>query len=317
MRVKISEKYGDYAENWETTLKLNTAIAANKTTIRAGAEVAASDKIEIFSFTSEVDKNIPENPENRSRNIFVAIIANENYRFVAPVSFAQNDGKIFYEYCRKTLGVPERQIKFFRDATGGELHDALRWLEDRGKLPDAELVFYYSGHGVPDDATRTAYLLPTDVSPSNLDYVKPLNEIYAQLAGSRAKLVSVFLDACFSGMRRDNAPIVAAKAVRLAVPDGDLSRLPPNIVVFTAASGDQTAHFAEDEKHGLFTYVLLKKLQQSGGKISFAELGKYLKDAVAEQSLKLNDFGQTPSILSHDEFPHWNEKLYVSEEETK
>ena len=316
VKVKISERYGDYAENWSTTLKLNTAIAANKTTIKAGAS-EASDKIEIFSFTSEVDKNIPENPENRSRNIFVAIVANEKYRFVEPVAFAQNDGKIFYEYCRKTLGVPERQIKFFRDATGGELNEALSWLETRGKLPNAELIFYYSGHGVPDDATRTAYLLPTDVSPSNLGYVKPLSEIYEQLAYSRAKFVSVFLDACFSGMRRDNAPIVAAKAVRLAVRNGDLSRLPPNLVVFTAASGDQTAHFAKDEKHGLFTYVLLKKLQETRGNISFAELGKYLKDTVFEQSLKLNDFAQTPSVLSHDSFSHWDEKLYVPEEETK
>ena len=118
-------------------------------------------------------------------------------------------------------------------------------------------------------------------------------------------------------MRRDNAPIVAAKAVRLVVRNGDLSRLPPNLVVFTAASGDQTAHFAKDEKHGLFTYVLLKKLQETRGDISFAELGKYLKATVFEQSLKLNDFAQMPSVLSHDLFPHWNEKLYVPEEETK
>lgn len=316
VRVKLAEKYGTYAEDWETTLRLNTSIATGKTTIKAGASGNTSGEIEIFSFASEVDKNIPENPENRSRNLFVAIIANEDYKFVADVRFAHNDGNIFYEYCRKTLGVPANQIKFCKDATLGGMSEAIAWLEKRGETKDAELVLYYSGHGIPDDETRSAYLLPTDCSPAVLAYASAvkLENIYEQLARSEAKLVSVFLDACFSGMRRDNAPIVAAKAVRLALPKGDLSRLPPNLVVFTAASGDQTAHFAESEKHGLFTYVLLKKLQETRGNISLSELGNYLKESVFEQSLKLGDFEQNPSVLSHDAFPHWNEKLYDAEE---
>ena len=89
------------------------------------------EAIELASFTSDVDKNIPVNPQNASRNRFVAVIANENYRFVPPVSFALNDGKVFYEYCRKTFGVPESQIKFFKNATSGEMNEALSWLEAR------------------------------------------------------------------------------------------------------------------------------------------------------------------------------------------
>ena len=42
-----------------------------------------------------------------------------------------------------------------------------------------------------------------------------------------------------------------------------------------------------------------------------------LKETVFEQSLKLNDFAQTPSVLSHDSFPHWDEKLYIPEEATQ
>ena len=307
VRVKISEKYGQYAESREIVLRLNDTIATTKTVV---AQNSADKEIELASFTSDVDKNIPVNPELPERNIFVAVVANENYRFVAPVAFAQNDGRIFYEYCRKTLGVPESQIKFFKNATVGEMNEALAWLEARGKLKDAELVFFYSGHGIPDDETRTAYLLPTDASPANLGYITPLNAVYEQLSRSRAQKALVFLDACFSGMRRDNAPMVAAKGVRRAVPAGDISTLAPNLVVFTAASGDQTAHFAKSEKHGLFTYALLKKLKETRGNVSLEELGTYLRDSVPEQSLKFGDFEQTPSILAHDEFPHWEDKLY-------
>ncbi|MBQ9758921.1 MAG: leucine-rich repeat protein [Opitutales bacterium] len=311
VRVKISEKYGEFAENWETTLRLNSSVATAKTTLvptgTANAEIATA------SFRSAVDKDIPVNPETPARNIFVAVVANEKYRYVAPVNFAENDGQIFREYCRKTLGVPEKQIRFFKNATVGDMNLALNWLETRGKLPGAELIFYYSGHGVPDDSDRTAYLLPVDGDPSGLGFLRSLNDVYAQLARSRAKIAAVFLDACFSGMRRDNAPLVSAKGVRRAASSGDISRLPSNLVVFTAASGDQTAHFANAEKHGLFTYVLLKKLKETRGNVSFAELAEYLRKIVPEQSLKLGDFEQTPSVLAHDDFPHWDEKLYGNE----
>ena len=36
-----------------------------------------------------------------------------------------------------------------------------------------------------------------------------------------------------------------------------------NMVVFTAAQGDETAYPYKEEEHGLFTYYLLKKLQEN------------------------------------------------------
>lgn len=278
-------------------------------------DVEQEEEILVKDLTENVDEDIPVNPQNRSRNIFVAIIANENYRFVGSVDFARNDGRIFYEYCRKTLGIPESQIRLSTDATLGEMMETVAWLEKRGKLKDSELVLYYSGHGLPDEKSGTAYLLPTDVSPSNLSYVRSLNSFYEQLSSSRAKVVTVFLDACFSGMRRDDAPIVAAKGVRRAIPSGDISKLPPNIVVFAAASGDQTAHFAREQKHGLFTYKLLEKIKETRGKVSFEELSRHLNESVLEYSLKIGDFEQTPMTLAHDAFPHWGRMLYADRNE--
>lgn len=309
IKVKIAEKYGLYAENWETTLKLNSTIATGKTVV--AAQDVSGREIAIASFTSAVDKNIPVNPEDPSRNRFAVIVANENYRHgTAKVDFAHNDGKSFYNYCRKTLGIPESQVKLFTDATSGTMADALAWLAARGQTRDAELIFYYSGHGLPDETTRSSYLLPTDTSPSNTRYAQSLESVYTALGNSGARLASVFVDACFSGMRRDNAPIVAAKGVRLTSKVGSAKTFPPNLIVFTAASGDQTAHFAREERHGLFTYVLLKKLQSSRGDVSYVELKQYLSEEVLEQSLKLGDYEQTPSVLASEAFSSWEEKLY-------
>ena len=314
VRATLSEKYGEYAENWSTTLKLNSAVASAKTVFSAkdlGED--SQEKIVRASFSSAVDKDIPENPEERSRKIFVAIVANENYAYVAPVDFAVNDGEQFYAYCRKTLGVPASQVKLYKNATSGNLLNALSWLVQRGQyVPGAELVFYYSGHGVPDDATRRAYLLPTDISPENLRFAEPLalDSFYKTLSASGAKLVTVFLDACFSGMRRDSRPIVAAKAVSRDVPVGLSADVPPNLVVFAAASGDQTAGFSKEEKHGLFTYVLLKKLQDSKGRVSLGELRDYLRVSVPEKSVLIGEKPQVPSVIANEKFPFWEQKLY-------
>ena len=65
---------------------------------------------------SDVDENIPVNSQNNG-NTFALIIANENYQDVAQVPNALNDGSVFFEYCTKTLGVPESNVHLIKDAT--------------------------------------------------------------------------------------------------------------------------------------------------------------------------------------------------------
>ena len=70
-----------------------------------------------------------------------------------------------------------------------------------------------------------------------------------------------------------------------------------NLVVFTASSGDQKSYPFKEKGHGIFTYFLLKKLQETKGNVSFDELGKYIKDNVEQNSLLKNNSLQNPSIL--------------------
>ena len=70
-----------------------------------------------------------------------------------------------------------------------------------------------------------------------------------------------------------------------------------NLVVFTAAQGDETAYQYAEKGHGMFTYFLLKKLQESKGDVTLGELGDYITNEVKRESLLNNNKIQTPTVI--------------------
>ena len=107
-----------------------------------------------------------------------------------------------------------------------------------------------------------------------------------------AQIAPVFMDACFSGGGRD-AGLIATRGVRVTPKKNALNG---NIVVFSATSADQTAMQYADKKHGMFTYFLLKKLQDSQGQCTYSELFDYLSKNVRENSIRVNRKVQTPEV---------------------
>ncbi|MCY0530894.1 caspase family protein, partial [Klebsiella pneumoniae] len=181
------------------------------------------------------------------------------------------------------LGIPESQIHFVRDATLNDIRAELDWMQEVSKAyrGDASFVFYYAGHGIPDNKTKDAFLMPVDADGTDTEVCMSLNDLYDRINSRRLNQCVVFLDACFSGAQRGGEMIVAARGVKLkpkdAAPQG-------KTIVFSATSGDQAAFSHKEESHGLFTYFLLSKLQQSKGKVNLGDLADYLSDKVAFES---------------------------------
>lgn len=248
---------------------------------------------------SVVDKNIfVDNTTNL--NTFAVIIGNEQYKSEASVPFAENDAKIFKEYVQKTLGVPEKQIKYVSNASLNDLRIAIRWLKQAMQVSkgDGRAIFYYAGHGIPDEDDRTAYLLPTDGIGGDPESAYSLNKLYDELSKMPAQRVTIFLDACFSGTKRDGKMMASARGVAIKVKPADIDG--SNLVVFTAAQGDETAYPYNDQKHGMFTFYLLKKLQDSQGNATLGELGDYIKEEVSRQSFLENNKMQTPTVCASE-----------------
>jgi len=245
---------------------------------------------------SDVDKDIPQVKTNENSNEFAFIIANENYPD-APVPFALNDGRMFKEYCQKTLGLPEKHIHLFEDATVGKIIAAVEQIKEIAGAYDgeAEIILYYAGHGVPDEKKNSAWLLPVDGNGSDITATGySLEKLYAELGALKLKSVTVFLDACFSGTSREDAMLASARGVAIKVKD---EAPKGNMVVFSASTGDETAHQFEEKGHGLFTYFLLKELQQTQGNVNFGELSDYVTKQVKRQSVVINNKRQTPTVI--------------------
>lgn len=235
----------------------------------------------------------------KNDNTFALIISNENYEMAANVDNATNDGLAFKEYCMKTLGIPGGNIRYGADLSFGKMRKAFSDALDLAGIlnGEANLIIYYAGHGIPDNKTKDAYLMPTDADGTDTGICISLGDLYNKINSTNLNRCVVFIDACFSGAQRGGEMIVAARGVKLkpkeVVPEG-------KTIVFSATSDDEAAFSHKEEQHGLFTYFLLHKLQESKGKATLGELAEYIQQKVALESRRINNMAQTPRVSVSD-----------------
>ena len=103
------------------------------------------------------------------------------------------------------------------------------------------------------------------------------------------------MDACFTGANKEGSMLVAARGVAR---EAKKEVLKGKSVVFSASSGDETAMTYHEKGHGLFTYFLLKKLQETGGNVSYSDLAEYIKQNVKKEAFLINEKPQTPVVAT-------------------
>lgn len=248
----------------------------------------------VITKKSDVDVNIPRTNKTAPSTLAL-VIANENYQNAPKVQSALHDGERFAQYCNETLGIPKNNITILKDATYGNMMGAMEHIKNTVKSfgGDADVIVYYAGHGMPDEKSSDAYLMPADGIPTIFATNYKLEKFYTDLGETDAKSIMVFLDACFSGSDRSGEAVVKGRAVgykpREASPRG-------NMFVLTATSGKEIALPYTEKNHGLFTYYLLKKLQESKGDVTLQQLAEYVTQSVSQQSNLINKKPQTPTV---------------------
>jgi hypothetical protein len=297
--IQLRESWGRFAESKKVVVSLNQELSKKELNILG--DVSYNSIIKPALLSSDVDINIPQNNEKKPYK-YAIVIGNEDYASRQPslqseanVEFAEQDAKIMKEYLVRTLGFEEQKVFLLLNATASEMRKELTKIEQIfTRLPtgvDSEIIFYYAGHGYPDEVNKIPYLIPVDVSATDIQNGIRLSEITQRLGSVNAKKVTLILDACFTGDGR-NAGLLAARTARIKPKQINLQG---NMVVFSASSGDQTALPYKEKKHGYFTYYILKKLQETKGNISYGDLSDYVTTNVQlETTIKIKP--QDPQI---------------------
>jgi len=306
VQIQLLERHPSVAALSSQAIVLNQARGRMRTIEVlpiAGAGVRESSGQDILM--ADVDAPIGRAVSPRPDAIAV-VIGIERYvgKGIPPVPYAQRDAAQMREHLEKLLGVPQDNIIYVENegATQGAIKTALEGdLPSRVKAGVSDVYVYFAGHGAPDPASKTPYLVPTDGNPNFArQSCYSMASFYESLGNLGARSVTVMLDACFSGVagRAGKAEGLLASARPLMIQLKD-SPLPAGVTVLAAGTGEQVSLGLPKMKHGLFTYYLLKGLRGAGsrdGHLTPGTLASYLERMVTPEARR-QGLVQTPVVI--------------------
>jgi tetratricopeptide (TPR) repeat protein len=222
------------------------------------------------------------------------IIGISHYDDLRPLEFCKNDAEELYE----VLIEQGYEILDKNNLVGQINHDTVRntiydFFFDKNIKSKDTLLFYFSGHGVPDGYTRH-YL-----APSNYDRNNPGRNGYTFedldycIENSKSTRILAILDCCFSGaaglegLKGDNDESAANK-VREAL-DRKMKAASEGRCILASSLSEQESVINRKLQHSLFTYHLLDGLR---GKKGFVDrdgyvtadlLGKYVFERMVDE----------------------------------
>jgi uncharacterized caspase-like protein len=257
-----------------------------------------------FSLKTSSLENIPGAAQKPFPKDWALVIGIEEYSGLPPVNYAKRDALIVKDYFIKVMGVPEENIITLidKDATKARIEGFIKQYLPDNVTSETTLYVYFAGHGAPDMAKGEPYLVPYDGDTRFIEQTGyNLKNFYQDLNKIKLQRVYVFLDSCFSGVAA-RASDMLVKGARPALIHVENASIASNtIVALSASDAGQLSNMYPEEKHGLFTYYLLKALQGDADTngdhwVSLKELYEYVKSNVSRVARRMGA-EQTPVIM--------------------
>lgn len=202
------------------------------------------------------------------------------------LDFCENDGKGMYDVLTTHGYEIDQKNLLMGHVNGIQMMDTiLDFFNDHTTRSNDIVLFYYSGHGVPD--RNTVYLASSDTDP-NFPAKRGFSfeELTTMMNSCISTKVVTILDSCYSGSARlGKGPSDAAMmATQLISKGGGLQE--EGKCILAASQSYQEAYGTKEGDHSIFTHYLIKGLNgdkeavDSKGNVTPDTLGRYVYDKV-------------------------------------
>jgi uncharacterized caspase-like protein len=238
---------------------------------------------------------------NRSSNndvkkaLVIAVSDYDDSSGLKSIEFCKNDGQEMYNVLKKNgYEIPDNH-KLIGHVASSKLKEVIYdFFTDEYNKPDDTLVFYYSGHGVPDKFGKT-FLAPSDMHSEH-----PFKTGFsfddltdAMLACNSLRVVTI-LDSCFSGSlkigkglgadldSKSSEEAAASIAKNIVEEKSDKLKQGVGRCLLASSQGYEEAYDRQEKDHSIFTYYLLEGLKghknavDDEGNITYDALGKFI-----------------------------------------
>ena len=218
--------------------------------------------------------------------------------------YADSDAQIFYDYATLKLGVSPTNIMELVNEKADESEILLaikKWIARSTKQGESDIYIFFAGHGLAnaESENNELYILPQNSDPDMLEESAiSRSKFFKSILDLEPKKVTMFIDACYSGVSRDEKTLLAsARPLKLITED---SKIPDMFTVFSASGLNEISSGLKEARHGIFSYYLMKGLEgradeNNDKKITNGELLAFMKQNV---SIKAAELGrkQNPSL---------------------
>ncbi len=212
------------------------------------------------------------------------VIGISNYSHLQTLDICKNDGIDMYEVLSSLDYEISDENNLIGEAKGEKIKDAIDdFFSDSNSKPDDTLLFYYSGHGIPD-VYGDIYLASSDIDP-NEPHRKGFSfeELTKRIQRTTSTKVVVILDSCYSGSAKlsKGDGESAAKLGMTAIEEQSKKLQGQGKYILSASQALQEAIALTTDKHSLFTNYILQGLKgdpksiDNEGNVTPESLGMY------------------------------------------
>jgi tetratricopeptide (TPR) repeat protein len=231
------------------------------------------------------------NSNDSKKALVIAISDYDNPSGLKSIEFCKNDGKEMYDILKKNgYDIPDNH-KLIGNVDSQRLKKVIYdFFTNEYNKPDDTLVFYYSGHGIPDKF-GTTFLAPSDMD-SDHPFITgfSFDDLTNSMLACNSLRIVTILDSCFSGSLKISKGLdsksgeEAATRIANSMIEEKSEKLKQGVgrCLLAASQGYEEAYDRQEKDHSIFTYYLLEGLKghknaiDDEGNVTYDTLGKFI-----------------------------------------